>query len=155
MLLASCEEVQAMLGVTSAQDAFDRIDYPLRDVHTYGPPLPGIIIQGLKQNAGYNGDQDGELLVSVFDRVAEQYAITEDAPLDWKNDTLAWLNRCGAIRSQMKRLSKTPLSDFNGVRFDAIRWRDHVHPQHDCDDLGDGSPPEWFRYHSFSVEWTT
>ena len=152
-LLASCAEVQAMFGVANAPDAFDMIDYPLRDVESFGPPQPGVVVQGWKQFAKWDGTQQGEVLISLWDVVKEEYQATEDAPLDFKNDALAWLNRCGAIRGQMKALSKTPLADFGGVLWNAIEWRDHVYPGHDYEMLGEGEPALWFRFSAFTVTW--
>lgn len=154
-LLASCAEVQAMFGDVSASDAFDQIDYPLRDVESYGEALPGITVGGMKQKAGYNGDQSGEIEIALYDAINADFAQDGDTPIDWKNDALEWLNRCGAIRTQMKALSKTPLADFSGVRFNAIKWVDQCYPTHVYSELDSDGPVKWFRFAVFTVEWTT
>lgn len=154
-LLASCAEVQAMLGAATAALALDAIDFPLRDVETYGPPLPGIIVEPLISDAGYNGDQRGKLQVTFFDVIDTDYARAGDTPIDFKNDLLAWMNRLGLIWSQMRDQSKAPMSAFGGERFDAIRWRDVHAPTHAYDELDGTAAAVWFRVMSIAVEWTT
>ncbi len=144
-----------MLGAADAAAAFAAIDFPFRDVDNYGPPLPGVLVEGCHQKAGYNGDQSGSLLVSLFDEIKTEYRRNGDTPVDWRNDQIAWMNRCGRIRSEMKSLSRTALPSFGGVRFDAIKWIDDVYPDHAERELAEDGPAVWFRFTSFRVEWVT
>lgn len=154
-LLATCEEVQALFDVETAAAAFDKIDFPLRDVETYGEPLPGIIIQGMDQKAGYNGDEGGRLMVSLFEAINPDFDASETQPLDFKNDLLEWINRIGTIWTEMKSYSKRPLPAFDGERFNAIRWKVECYPTHDYRELDADSGAKWYRFAAFSVEWTT
>lgn len=154
-LLASCAEVRTMLGAATAALALDAIDYPTRDVENYVAPVPGIIVEGLKQEREYSGGQRGELEIALYDAVDPAYAISALQPLDFKNDTAAWLNRVGAIVDQFLTASKQPMADFGGHRFDALSWADVVYPQHCYDELASDAGPQWFRFAVGRVRWTT
>lgn len=144
-----------MLGVGTAALALDAIDYPTRDCESYGEPLPGIIVEGRKQERGYDGGQRGEIEITLYDNLHEDYAITVDQLVDWKNDHAAWLNRMGAIVRQFLTASKAPMASFSGERFDALNWADLVYPTHMYGELGDNTQPRWFRYAVGLVRWTT
>lgn len=154
-LLASCAEVRTMLDKATAALAMDAIDYPLRDVESFGVPLPGIIVEPLTSEKGYNGDQRGKIQITLFDEIKEDYARDGATQIDFKNDMVAWCNRLGLIRSQMRAQSKAPMSAFDGERFDVIKWIDVHQPTHAYDELADTTAAVWFRVMCWVVEWVT
>jgi hypothetical protein len=148
-LLANSTTFQAMVGATDAAGAMAFIDYPLRDVMTYGYPIPGAIITDDDSLPGERKRLQiwhGQLLLLLYDEMDSTY-YGDGVTIDWRNDDIAMRNRFGAILKEMLDL-RTNIWAITG-------WRKAGSPTH----LG---PPDvqrenedaqkWFRYGAFIVE---
>jgi len=151
-LLAASTEFQAMVGGANAASALAFIDYPLRDVETYGWPIPGAIITDDDSLNQYTKrlprHREGQLLLILCDEMKSVY-YADGQTIDWRNDDIAWRNRLGLIMSDM-------LQRPNGGVLATTGWKKVGTPTH----LG---PPDyqrdnaaaqrWFRYAAFIVDW--
>lgn len=151
-LLAASSEFRTMVGAATPTIALASIDYPLRDVETYGWPIPGAIItddDSLRQHTKrLPRVREGQLLLILCDEMKAQY-YADGETIDWRNDDIAWRNRLGQIMSDMLERPAGGILATTG-------WRKVGTPTH----LG---PPEyqrddpdaqrWFRYATFIIDW--
>jgi len=151
-LLAASSAFQAMVGAADAAAALAFVDYPLRDVETYGWPIPGAIItddDSLNQATDrLPRRRNGQLLLILCDEMKEEYYGNGET-IDWRNDDIAWRNRLGQILSDM-------LERPSGGILATTGWRKVGTPTH----LGppdyqreDANAQRWFRYAAFIIDW--
>lgn len=148
--LSNSATFRAMVGAADAAAALAFIDYPLRDVKTYGWPIPGAIITDddtLRQSRKrLPVVRSGQLLLVLCDEMDSGYYGDGEA-IDWRNDDIAWRNILGGILSEI--LVQTQYLAI--TQWTKVGAPTHLGPPDYVRD--DADAQRWFRYAEFMLEW--
>jgi hypothetical protein len=158
-LLSQSPTFQAMVGHSGdATTALTFIDYPLRDVASYGWPVPGAIItddDSLTVERKRLGHRSGQFVIQLLDEMNPTYW-NNGTNIDWRNDDIAMRSRFGSILKEI--LVQTPALAVASYR--KIGSPTHLGPPDFLradSDSGQNDPDvddqRWFRYGAFLIDW--